>query len=63
VRERSRTVLARDGAGPGEEACELAVRLALSYVVAPAAGDGEARELGAVLRRALSATSPTAADR
>ncbi|MEU0670863.1 TetR/AcrR family transcriptional regulator [Streptomyces lavendulocolor] len=63
VRDRSRTVLGRDGAGPGEEACELAVRLALSYVVAPAAGEGEARGLGAVLRRALSATSPTAADR
>lgn len=58
VRERSRAVLERDGTGPGEEACELAVRLALSYVVAP-----DAQGSGAVLRHALSATSPTAAGR
>ncbi|WP_336318927.1 TetR/AcrR family transcriptional regulator [Streptomyces lavendofoliae] len=58
VRERSRTALGSDGAGPGEEACELAVRLALSYVVAP-----DSRGPGALLRQALSATSRTAGDR
>ncbi|GGU53299.1 TetR/AcrR family transcriptional regulator [Streptomyces lavendofoliae] len=58
VRERWRTALGRDGAGPGEEACELAVRLALSYVVAP-----DSRGLGALLRHTLSATSRTAEDR
>ncbi|MER7111985.1 TetR/AcrR family transcriptional regulator [Streptomyces sp. NPDC000229] len=58
VRERSRAVLAREGDDPGEAACELAVRLALSYVVAPGP-DG----VDALLRHALSATSPTAGDR
>ncbi|GAA2515818.1 TetR/AcrR family transcriptional regulator [Streptomyces gobitricini] len=58
VRERSRAVLTRDGDDPGEEVCELAVRLALSYVIAP-----DAPGLDVLLRHALSATTPTAGDR
>ncbi|ORT61280.1 TetR/AcrR family transcriptional regulator [Streptomyces sp. CB03238] len=57
VGERSRAALGHDEA---EGACELAVRLALSYVIAPGTQD-----LGALLRHALgvSATSPTAEGR
>ncbi|RST10092.1 TetR/AcrR family transcriptional regulator [Streptomyces sp. WAC05374] len=69
VRERSRTALGQgnrggeaggDGTGDDalEAACEVAVRLALSYVVAPGPGD-----VGSLLRRVLSATSPTTGGR
>ncbi|MFF3211881.1 TetR/AcrR family transcriptional regulator [Streptomyces sp. NPDC002886] len=73
VRERARAVFgagvgAWDGAGSGagdgaqEEAqrCELAVRLALSYLIAPAEPPGADR---AGLLRLLSGTSPRAAAR
>ncbi|MER5883576.1 TetR/AcrR family transcriptional regulator [Streptomyces sp. NPDC001941] len=66
VRDRSLAALeqARTGARTREESqelaqrCELAVRLALSWVVAPA-GDGVA----ALVRSAVSAPSPTAGGR
>ncbi|MFC8916363.1 TetR/AcrR family transcriptional regulator [Streptomyces sp. NPDC057116] len=70
VRERSRAALGQghrggeqaDGDGTGDDAveaaCEMAVRLALSYVVAPGPGD-----VGSLLRRVLSATSPTTGGR
>ncbi|MFI6104349.1 TetR/AcrR family transcriptional regulator [Streptomyces sp. NPDC051310] len=60
VRERSLAALGREGCG--EETCELAVRLALSCVVAPAPRE----EVGALVRRAVggvSARSPRAGAR
>ncbi|QIP84750.1 TetR/AcrR family transcriptional regulator [Streptomyces sp. Tu 2975] len=54
-----------DGDGePGDlpQRCELAVRLALSFVVAPAGGS-VARSVRAVVGDGLTATSPRAADR
>ncbi|MFF8287940.1 TetR/AcrR family transcriptional regulator [Streptomyces sp. NPDC016309] len=65
VRDRSRAALRREGDDPGGEACELAARLALSYLVAPApAGSGMPEgDLGALLRHALSATNRRAGDR
>ncbi|MFF9866054.1 TetR/AcrR family transcriptional regulator [Streptomyces sp. NPDC013953] len=60
VRERYLAALGREGRG--EEVCELAVRLALSCVVAPCPQE----EVGALVRRAVggvSATSPTAGAR
>ncbi|QGV78667.1 TetR/AcrR family transcriptional regulator [Streptomyces ficellus] len=63
VRERSRAALARAGGDPGAEVCELAVRLALSYVVAPGVPEESGGPgLEALLRGLLgvSATSPTA---
>ncbi|MFF8830192.1 TetR/AcrR family transcriptional regulator [Streptomyces sp. NPDC015131] len=64
VRDRVRAALARSGDDPGREVCDLAVRLVLSYVVAPGpcgAGAALRDALGALA--ALSATSPTAGDR
>ncbi|WP_031076808.1 TetR/AcrR family transcriptional regulator [Streptomyces sp. NRRL S-118] len=60
VRERYLAALGREGCG--EEVCELAVRLALSCVVAP----GPQEEVGALVRRVVggvSATSPRAGAR
>ncbi|MFJ8585058.1 TetR/AcrR family transcriptional regulator [Streptomyces sp. NPDC093595] len=60
VLERSLAALGREGCG--EETCELAVRLALSCVVAP----GPREEVGALVRRAVggvSARSPRAGAR
>ncbi|MCX4780953.1 TetR/AcrR family transcriptional regulator [Streptomyces sp. NBC_01264] len=56
VRERARAAFgAQDGADEGAQRCELAVRLALSYLIAPAEPPGTGR---AGLLRLLSGTSP-----
>ncbi|MFF3320619.1 TetR/AcrR family transcriptional regulator [Streptomyces sp. NPDC002889] len=65
VRDRSVTALGagcQDGRAELAQRCELAVRLALSYVVAPV-GEGVDRLVRGALGAVLSARSPRAADR